>query len=117
MGSQGRVKQAERENSVDRTGRTHARIKLDFAERALVTGDVLLQESEQSLCLLGTQIYPLEVADLDLGLSLLLQSAEDEKEIPDVHAHLHAIGIVLFIVGRIVKLDVRLGRNAHRLAV
>src|SRR5216684_6152751 len=110
------ISQSKR-NLVHRTGRTHTRIKLDFAERALVARDVLLQESEQSLCLLGTQIDPLEVADLDLGLSLLLQSAEDEKEIPDVHAHLHAIGIVLFIVGRIVQLDVRLCRNAHRLAV
>src|SRR5258708_19953177 len=72
------IRQSKR-NSVHRTSRTHARIKLDFAERALVTGDVLLQESEQSLCLLGTQIDPLEVADLSLRLILLLQISEDQK--------------------------------------
>src|SRR5712671_5077984 len=110
------IRQSKR-NSVHRTSRTHTRIKLDFAERALVARDVLLQESKQSLCLLRTQVDALEVANLDLGLSLLLQSAEDEKEVPDVHPHLHAIRVALFIVGCIVQLDVRLGRNAHRLAV
>src|SRR6266851_266278 len=110
-------KQAEQENSVHRTSRTHARIELDFAECAFVTGDVLLQESKQSLCLLRAQVDALEVADLDLGFGLLLQRAEDEKEVTDVHTHLHAIGVVLLVVGGIVQLYVRLGRNAHRLAV
>src|SRR5258708_13054164 len=96
--------QAEQENSVHRTSRTHARIELDFAECAFVTGDVLLQESKQSLCLLRAQVDALEVADLDLGFGLLLQRAEDEQEIQDVHTHLHLIGIFLLVVRDIFQL-------------
>lgn len=104
-------------NSVHRAGRTHARVKFDLTERAFVPGDVLLQQSKQCLCLLRAQVDALEVANLDLGFGLLLQRAEDEKEIPDVHPHLHAIGVVLLVVGSIVELYIRLGRNTHRLAV
>src|SRR5690242_489702 len=57
--------------------RTHARVKLDLAEGALVARHVLLQKSEQRLGLLGAEVDTLEVSDLDVSLGLLLQGAEN----------------------------------------
>src|ERR1700736_2195440 len=72
--------------------RSHARVKLNLPESAFVTRHVLLQKSEQCLSLLGAHINPLEILDLNVGLSLLLQCAEDQEEVPDIDPHLHAVG-------------------------
>ena len=70
-------------------------------------------QPEQSLRLLWTQIDPLEISDFDLCLSLLLQCAEDQEEVPYIHAHLHAVRIVLAI-GRITdQFDIGLCRIIH----
>src|SRR5580698_3868009 len=82
-----------------RSLRPHARVELDLAEGALVAGDILLQEAEQRLRLLRAQVDALKVLDFDLLLGLLLQGSEDEEKIPDVDPHLHAVGVVLAIVG------------------
>jgi hypothetical protein len=39
----------------------------------------------------------LEIADLDLRFTLLLQRAENEEKVPDVYAHLHAVRIILAV--------------------
>src|SRR5205807_7545483 len=95
------------------TSRSHARIKLDLTECALVPTHILLQQSQQRFRLLWAQIDALEILDLDLSFGLLLQRAENQKEIPDVDPHLHAIGIVLAVRGVIYQFDVRLARKAH----
>jgi hypothetical protein len=100
--------------SVHRAGGHHARIKLDLTERAFVAGHVLLQDARQRLGLLRTQINALEIVDFYLGLTLLLQCAEDQEEIPDVDSYLHAVGIGLAIVGGVVQFDVGLNWVRHR---
>jgi len=79
--------------------RTHARVKLDLPESALVAAHVLLQKSQQRLSLLRAQINSLEVLDLHVGFGLLLQRAEDQEEVPDIHPHLHAVGVILAVTG------------------
>src|SRR3984893_7729186 len=78
--------------------RRHPRIQLDLAESIFVARDVLLQQSEQCLGLLRTQIDPLKIPNLHLGFALLLQSAEDQEKVPDVHTHLHAVGVAFAVV-------------------
>jgi len=94
--------------------RHHARIEFDFAEGVFVSSDVLLQHAEQGLGLLGTEVDSLKILDFDLRLALLEQSAENEEEIPDVDADLHAVGVVLAVVGSVGQLDGGLGWICHR---
>ena len=98
---------------VDRAGSHHTRIQFDFAKCALVPGDILLQDRRQGFRLLRAQIDALKIVDLHLGLALLLQGTEYQKEIPDIHSHLHAVGIVLTIFGRIDELDIGLRWVRH----
>ena len=79
--------------------RTHPRVKLNFPESVFVTYNVLLQKTEQCLSLLGAQINALEVLDLNVGLGLLLQCAEDQEEVPDIDAHLHAVSVIFAVIG------------------
>ncbi len=102
---------------MNRAGWCQSRVEFDLAERAFVANDVLLEKSQQGLGLLRAEINALKVANLDLGFGLLLKSAEDEKEVPDIHTHLHTIGVRLPIVGAVGQLDVRLCWKAHRNAV
>ena len=97
-----------------RASRGHARIEFDFSEGAFITDDVLLEHVEQRLGLLRAQIDPLEIIDFHLGLALLLQGAESEEEIPYVHPHLHAVGIIFAVFRSVDELDVRLSWIRHR---
>jgi hypothetical protein len=103
----------EQIRSMHLSPRAHPRIQLDLPEGRLVAVDILLQQSEQRLGLLRAQVNALKVADLDLRLILLLHGAKHEEEIPHVHSHLHAVGIVFPVVGGINQLDIGLWRNAH----
>ena len=100
-----------------RSLRHHTRIEFDLAKGALVSGNVLLQESEQGLRLLRAEIDPLEILDLDLRFGLLLQGAKHKEEIPDVDAHLHAVGVALAIIFGVDQLQIGLRWNRHTLAV
>src|SRR5882762_4071864 len=93
---------------VDRPPAHHPRVELNLAKRALVTRQILLQNRRQRLCLLRTQIDSLKVPQLHFVLALLLQRAEDKEEVPNVDAHLHAVGVGLAIILRSRKLNVRL---------
>src|SRR5258707_5492569 len=104
-------------NLVHRPTWRHPRIQLDLAESIFVARDVLLQQSEQCLGLLRTQIDPLEISNLHLRFALLLQGAKDHKEVPDVYAHLHAVGVAFAVVRRICQLDIGLSWKGHKLAV
>ena len=96
---------------------SHARVEFDFAEGGFVAVDVLLQQSEQRLGLLRTQVDALKITDLDLSFTLLLNGAKDEEKVPDIHSHLHAVGIGFPVIGSIGQLDIGLWRNAHSQAV
>src|SRR5450432_424656 len=91
----------------------HAGVEFDLAEGALVSADVLLQQAEERLGLLRAEIDALEVLDLDLSFGLLLQGAEDEEEVPDVHTHLHAVGVILAILGSVHELQIGLRWIVH----
>src|SRR3984957_6724971 len=95
----------------------HARVKFDFSEGGFVPGNILLQESEQRLRLLGAEVNALEVSDLNLSFALLLYGAKYEEKVPDIHSHLHAVCIGFPIVGGIDQLDIGLWRSAHKQAV
>ncbi len=97
--------------------RPHSRIELYLSESRFISGDVLLQQSEQRFCLLGAEIDSLEISNLHLRFGLLLQGAEGEKEIPDVHAHLDAIRVILAIARVVGQFHVRLVGNCHTLRV
>lgn len=81
---------------------THARVELDFTKRSLVARHILLKKSQQCLRLLRTQIDSLEIADLHVRLTLLLQCAKNKKKVPDIDPHLHAVRVVLAIV-RVIR--------------
>src|SRR5579859_3845541 len=95
------------------SGNGHARIELDFAEGLFVVHHVLLQDGEQRLGLLRAEINSLEVGNFHLGRGLLLQGAKDQEEVPYIHAHLHAIGIVFPVIFVVGELDIGLRGSSH----
>ena len=98
---------------MDWTGCRHSRIELDFSKSALVVRDVLLQDRGQGLGLLRAEIDPLKIPHLDLILRLLLHGAENQKEIPDVHPYLYAVGIGLAIFISVCDVKIRLRGVDH----
>ena len=106
-----------RSSLVHRPGSRHTGIKLDLAECAFVAGDVLLQNRHQCFGLLRAQIDALKILYLDLAFALLLQGSEDQKEIPDIDSHLHAVGIGLTILRGVHQLDIGLRWIVHKHSV
>src|SRR5208282_953879 len=90
-----------------------ARVKFDLAERSLVVRHVLLQERHERLGLLRTEIDPLKVSQFHLRLRTLLHGAENEEEIPDIHADLHAVGVGIAVLGGLYEFHIRLVRGMH----
>ncbi len=80
-------------------GRMHPWIQLDFSEGVFVLDDILLQDGEQRLGLLRTNVDSLKITDFDLVLALLLKGSKYQEEVPDVHSYLDAVGVVFAIVG------------------
>ena len=97
-----------------RAGRLHSRIKLDFAKRALVVGDILVEDRGERFCLLRAEIDSLKVFYLHLIFGRLLHGAEDEKKIPDTDAHLHTVSVGFTIIRSIHQIKVRLCRSNHK---
>ena len=90
-----------------------ARIELDLAEGGFVVRNVLLEQRHERLGLLRAQINSLEVMKFDLRFRALLHGAEDEKEVPDIDANLHAVGVRLAVFGRLNKLNIGLILRIH----
>ena len=51
--------------------------------------------------------------DFNLGFALLLHGSEDQKEIPNIHANLHAVGIGLAVVRSVHQPDIGLRWVIH----
>src|SRR5205823_14926556 len=78
---------------------------------------VLFQDGEQRLGLLRAEVDALKICDLHVSWGLLLQRAEDQKKIPHIYPHLHAVGVVFAIVFAIREFDIRLCRSGHSSSV
>src|SRR5579864_2938716 len=96
-----------------RARRRHSGIQFDLAEGALIARDILLQNRHQRLGLLRAQVDALKVSDFHLSFALLLQSTENQKEIPDIHSYLDAVGVALAIVRCVHQPDVGLRWIVH----
>src|SRR5215469_14969399 len=85
----------------------------DFAKSRLILVHVLLQHVQKSLGLLRADVNPLEILNRNLVRSCLIHTPEQKQEIPQIHANLDAVCIVLAIFRRIGELDLRSGRLRH----
>ena len=56
----------------------------------------------------------MKIKYFDVILCLLLESAEDQEEIPDVDSYLNAISVALPVLRAVDQLDVGLRWNRHR---
>src|SRR5690349_20378538 len=90
------------------------RFELDFTECGLVLRDILLQHVEQRFGLLRAHIDGLEVVDGDVIRRSLADAAEHQKEVPQVHANLHAVGIIFAVFRRVDELNLGGGGLGHR---
>ena len=81
------------------------RIELDFAKRVLILGDILLQHIEHRLGLLRALINALKILYRQVLRRALADAAEQQKEVPEVHPHLDAVGVVLAVFGRLDQLN------------
>ena len=87
--------------------------QLDLPESGFVLGHVLLQDVEQRLGLLGAEVDALEIVDGHHVRGSLVDPAEHEEEIPQIHADLNAIGIVLPVLGGVDQLNLGRGLLRH----
>ena len=74
------------------------RIQLDLSECVLILGNVLLENHEQGLGLLRTEIDALKICNLDFFRRLCPQCAECEKEVPNADAYLDAVRVAFAII-------------------
>ena len=79
-------------------------------ESLLVLGDVLTQHIPKGFCLLWAEVDGLVVMDGDFFRGLAGGQAEDELEVPDADAHLHAVGVGFAVIGGLGKGQLRLLR-------
>ena len=79
--------------------------ELNLPKGRFVLGHVLLEDVEQGLGLLGAEVDALKIVDGHIVGGSLVDPAEHEKEIPQIHADLNAVGIVLPVLGSIDQLN------------
>ena len=84
-------------------------IERNRAERLLVLSQIVTQNIEQRLCLLGAQVDSLKILYIQFVGLFLAHRAEDEKKIPHGHTNLHAVGVTVAVVRRIDEIKLRLG--------
>ena len=56
----------------------------------------------------------MKIKHFDVVLRLLLERAEHQEEIPDIHSYLNAVGVALPVLRTIDQLDIGLRWNCHR---
>jgi hypothetical protein len=91
------------------------RLELDLAEGRLVLRDILLENVEERLGLLRTDVDTLKIMNLNVVGGRLINFAERQKEIPQVDPHLNAIGVIFAIVRGLHQLDPGSCGLSHRL--
>ena len=88
-------------------------IKLDLTKRALIFRHILLQNCRQRLGLLRAEINALKISHFHLRFRLLLHGAKDQEKIPDIHSHLHTVGVSFPIIRSIGDVKIRLRGGNH----
>ena len=81
------------------------RFQPDLAECSLILLQILLQQIEEGLCLLWTQIDALKVLNGNRLRRGLVNDAKEQEEVPKAHTHLNTVGITLAIVGGVRELE------------
>ena len=90
----------------------HVQSVVERRNTIAILSNVLLRAGDGKLSVSATDMdleivgaVPAQVAG---NGALLLQSPENQKEIPPAHPHLHAVGVTFAIVGGVHQLDIRL---------
>src|ERR1035437_9824869 len=91
------------------------RLQLDFTKSGFVLRDVLLENADERLGLLRADVDALEIVDSGVFRRGLVHAAEQKKEIPQIHPHLDAVGVVLPVVGCVNQLNLGRGGLNHTL--
>jgi len=90
-------------------------LEFDFSERRFVLIYILLQNIEQSLCLLRAEVDALKIVNRDVVRCRLIDAAEHEEEVPKIDSDLYAVGIILAVFGGVDQLNLGCCRLSHRL--
>src|ERR1700744_1242650 len=72
-------------------------LQRDLTEGLLVLGEVVAEDVPEGFGLLRAEVDAFEVFDDELFGAFLGHGAEDEEEVPDAHADLHAVGVVFAV--------------------
>ncbi len=82
-----------------------------FAERRFILLQVLLQQVCERLRLRGTQVDALKILDGDrIRPALVTNRSEEQEKVPQVHPHLHAVGVIVSIIRRVGEVHARWNR-------
>src|SRR5271169_1161467 len=90
---------------VDWAARLGELLQGEGAEGLFVLGQIVAEYVPEGLGLLGAEVDSLEVLDGELLRVLLDHGAEDEKEVPDAHSDLDAVGVAIAVVRGVGELD------------
>ncbi len=88
---------------LDNTG--GVRLETNFPEGRFVLIDILLEHVQQRFGLLGADVDTLKILDVYAIGSGLIDTPEQQQEVPEIHPHLHAIGVIFAVVGSGGELD------------
>jgi hypothetical protein len=91
------------------------RFQLDLPECGFVLGYVLLQDIQQCLGLLWAEVNALKIVDCHVVSGSLVDPPEHQKEVPQIHAYLNAVGVVLPVLRAINQLNLGRGLLRHTL--
>jgi len=91
------------------------RLQGDLAKGLLILRDVLSEDVPKRLGLLRAEVDALRVLDGHGFGCILMHESKGQEEIPYAHTHLHAVGVVFAVIGRLRQVDfgLRLLRGIH----
>lgn len=84
------------------------RFEANLSKRRFVLLQILLQDVRERLGLRRAQVDALEILDGDRVWRGLINGSEHQEEVPQVYAHLYAVGVVLSVVGGVGEVQFRL---------
>src|SRR5258708_26853370 len=84
------------------------RFECDFTEGGFILRNILIEHVGQGLGLLWAQVDSFKILNRDRVGSGLVHGSVEQKEVPQAHAHLHAVSIVFAVIGGVHQLDLGL---------